>query len=128
MISPNSAQVSVMVDIVCRPPKEIIFLECTKYPSVESLSATIGTIIMTGQPIVLKWAEGVVFFYSPLPPTTDSLMEEFVVGKVYWTDVIYAFMPEYKSTIRLGTLDIPVIDVTPNPTLREVAKWMRKQQ
>jgi len=120
--------VSVMVDIVCRPPKEIIFLECTKYPSVESLSATIGTIIMTGQPIVLKWAEGVVFFYSPLPPTTDSLMEEFVVGKVYWTDVIYAFMPEYKSTIRLGTLDIPVIDVTPNPTLREVAKWMRKQQ
>ena len=117
-----------MVEIVCRPPKEVIFLECTKYPSLEALSATIGTIIMTGQPIVLKWAEGIVFFYSPLPPTTDSLMEEFLEGKVYWTDVIYAVMPEYKSTIRLGTLDIPVIDVTPNPTLRDVTKWMKKQQ
>ena len=117
-----------MVEIVCRPPKEVIFLECAKYPSLEALSATIGTIIMTGQPIVLKWAEGIVFFYSPLPPTTDSLMEEFIKGKIYWTDVIYAVMPEYKSTIRLGTLDIPVIDVTPNPTLREIATWMKKQQ
>jgi hypothetical protein len=115
-----------VVEIVCRPPKEVIFLECTKYPSLEALSSTIGTIIMTGQPIVLKWAEGVIFFYSPLPPTTDSLMKEFLEGTVYWVDVVYATMPEYKSTITLRTLDIPVIDVSPNPTLREVAKWMKK--
>jgi len=117
-----------MVDIVCRPPREVIFLECTKYPSIEALSATIGTIIMTGQPIVLKWAEGVVFSYQVLPPTTDSLMKEFLEGRIYWIDVIYATMPDYKSTIKLGTLDIPVINVTPNPTLREIAKWMQKQQ
>jgi hypothetical protein len=116
-----------MVEIVCRPPKEVIFLECTKYPSVEALSATIGTIIMTGQPIVLKWTEGVVFFYSDLPPTTDALVKEYLQGRVYWTDVIYATMPEYKSTIRVATLDIPVIDVTPNSTLRDIAKWMKKQ-
>jgi len=46
-----------MVKIVCRPPKEVIFLECTKYPSVEALSTTIATIIRTGEPMVLKWAE-----------------------------------------------------------------------
>jgi hypothetical protein len=54
-------------------------------------------------------------------------MKEFLEGKVYWVEVVYANMPEYKSTIRLGTLDIPVIDVTPNPTLREIARWMKKQ-
>ena len=114
-----------MVKIVCRHPKEVVFLECTKYPSVEALSTTIATIIRTGEPVVLKWTEGVLFSYSLLPPTTDSVMKEFLEGVVYWGDVLYALMPEYKPIIRLGTLDIPVIDVTPNPTLRDAANWMK---
>ena len=52
-------------------------------------------------------------------------MNEFLEGRVYWTDVIFALMPEYRSTIKVGTLDIPVIDVSPNPALREAAKWMK---
>jgi len=115
-----------VVKIVCRSPKEVIFLECTRYPSVEALSSTIATIIRTGEPMVLKWAEGVVFSYSILPPATDSVMKEFLEGRVYWEDVIYALMPKYKPTISIGTLDIPVIDVSPNPTLRDVAKWLKK--
>ncbi len=114
-----------MVEIVCRAPKQLVILECTKYPSIEALSMTIATIIRTGQPVILKWAEGVAFSYSLLTPTTDSLMNEFLEGRVYWTDVIFALMPEYRSPIRVGTLDIPVIDVSPNPTLREAAKWMK---
>lgn len=107
------------------PPKQLVILECTQYPSIEALSKTIATIIRVGQPIVLKWAEGVTFSYSLLPPTTDSLMKEFLEGRVYWTDVVFALMPEYKSTIKVGTLDIPVIDVSPNPILREAAEWMK---
>jgi len=114
-----------MVEIVCSPPKQLVILECTQYPSIEALSKTVATIIIVGQPMVLKWAEGVTFSYSLLPPTTDSLMKEFLEGRVYWTDVVFALMPEYKSTIKVGTLDIPVIDVSPNPLLREAAKWMK---
>jgi len=114
-----------MVEIVCRAPKKLVILECTQYPSIEALSKTIGTLISTGQPIILKWAEGVVLSYSLLPPTTDSLMKEFLEGRIYWADVVFALMPEYKPTVRVGTLDIPVIDVTPNPVLREAAKWMK---
>jgi len=114
-----------MVEIVCSPPKQLVILECTQYPSIEALSKTIATIIRVGQPLVLKWAEGVTFSYSLLPPTTDSLMKEFLEGRIYWTDVVFALMPEYKSTIKVGTLDIPVIDVSPNPVLREAAKWMK---
>ena len=114
-----------MVEIVCRAPKQLLILECTQYPSIEALSKTIATVIRTGQLVILKWAEGVTFSYSFLPPATDSLMKEFLEGRVYWTDVVFALMPEYKSSIKVGTLDIPVIDVTPNPILREAAKWMK---
>ena len=114
-----------MVEIVCSPPKQLVILECTQYPSMEALSGTIATIIRVGQPLVLRWAEGVTFSYSLLPPSTDSLMKEFLKGRIYWTDVVFALMPEYKPAIKVGTLDIPVIDVSPNPILREAAEWMR---
>jgi hypothetical protein len=114
-----------MVEIVCSPPKQLVILECTQYPSLEALSSTIATIIRAGQPLVLKWAAGVTFSHSLLPPTTDSLMKEYLEGRIYWTDVIFALMPEYRSTIKVGTLDIPVIDVSPNPILRKAAEWLK---
>ena len=114
-----------MVEIVCRTPKQVVILECTRYPSIEALSKTIATIIMVGQPLILKWAEGVVFSYNLLQPTTDSLMKEYLEGRIYWSDVVFALMPEYKPSIRVRTLDIPVINVSPDPILREAAKWMK---
>jgi hypothetical protein len=116
-----------MFDIVCRPPKELIILECTHYPSVEALSKIAAIVISTGESVVLKWAEGVVFTYSPIAPSTELLVDEYIKGKVYWSDVIYAIMPEYKQSIRVSTLDIPIIDVSPNPLLCEAARWMKKQ-
>jgi len=114
-----------MVEIVCSPPKQLVILECTQYPSMEALARTIATIIRVGHPLVLRWAEGVTFSYSLLPPSTDNLMKEFLEGRIYWTDVVFALMPEYKPIIKVGTLDIPVIDVSPNPILREAAEWMK---
>jgi len=116
-----------MVDIVCNPPKQLIILECTRYPSIDALAKVIAVVMSAGEPIILKWAEGVAFMYTHLQPTTDDLITEFLKGRVYWSDVIYAEMPEYKQTIRVGTLDIPVIDVSPNPILSDAAKWMKQQ-
>ncbi|NIW11914.1 MAG: hypothetical protein GWN33_16035 [Gammaproteobacteria bacterium] len=114
-----------MVEIVCRSPKQVVILECTEYPSIEALSKTIATLVRLGHHIVLKWAEGVAFSYNLLHPATDSLMKEYLEGRIYWSDVIFALMPDYKPSVRVGTLDIPVIDVSPNPILREAAKWMK---
>jgi len=116
-----------MPEIVCRPPKELVILECTRYPSVEALSRVVGVIISAGESVILKWAEGVVFSYSPVAPSTDFLVDEYVKGRVFWSDVVYAIMLEYKQTIRVGTLDIPVIDVSPNPIISEAARWLKKQ-
>ena len=114
-----------MVEIVCRPPKQLVILECTQYPSIEALAKTVAVIISVGESMVLKWAEGVAFSYSMVTPTSDTLMKEFLEGRVYWSDVVYALMPQYQPAIRVETLDIPVIDVSPNLLLREAAKWMK---
>jgi len=116
-----------MFEIVCKPPKQLVILECTRYPSLEALARVVAVIVSSGESLILKWAEGVVFSYSPIAPSTELLLDEYVKGKVYWSDVVYALMPEYKQTIRVSTLDIPVIDVSPNPLLSEAAKWMKKQ-
>jgi hypothetical protein len=117
-----------MVEIVCNPPKQLIILECTRYPTIEALAKVIAVVISAGEAVILKWAEGIAFMYTHLQPTTEDLMSELLKGRMYWTEVYYAEMPEYKQTIRVGTLDIPVIDVSPNPLLRDAAKWMKKQR
>jgi len=68
-----------------------------------------------------------VFSYSPITPQTELLVDEYVKGRIFWSDVVYALMPEYKQSIRVSTMDIPVIDVSPNPLLSEAARWMKKQ-
>lgn len=105
-----------------------MILECTHYPSVEALAKTAAVIVSQGESLILKWAEGVVFSYSPIAPSTDLLLDEYVKGRVYWSDVVYAIMPEYKQSLRVGSLDIPIIDVSPNPLLSEAARWMKKQE
>ncbi len=116
-----------MAQIVCRHPKELVILECTHYPSLEALSRVVAVIVSTGESVILKWADGVVFSYSAVSPSTEFLVDEYVKGRIFWSDVVFALMPEYKQSIRVSTLDIPVIDVSPNPLLREAAKWMKKQ-
>jgi len=116
-----------MVDIVCNPPKQLVILECTHFPTIDALAKVVAVIISAGESVILKWAEGVVFSYTYLQPTTQDLVNELLKGRVYWSDIIYALMPEYKQTIRVGTLDIPIIDVSPNPLLREACRWLKQQ-
>ncbi len=115
------------MNIVCRAPKELVILECTHYPSLEALSRIVAVIVSSGESVILKWAEGVLFSYSPIAPQTELLVDEYVKGRIFWSDVVYTMMPEYKQSIRVGSFDIPVIDVSPNPLLSEAARWMKKQ-
>ena len=116
-----------MVDIVCSPPKQLVILECTRYPSLDALAKVVAVVISAGESVILKWADGVAFMYTFLQPTTDELVSELLKGRVFWSEVYYAEMPEYKQTIRVGTLDIPVLDMSPNPLLKEAARWLKKQ-
>jgi len=111
--------------ITYKPAEELIILEMVEY-TLNKLAETSALIQDAGRPIVLNWAEGVVFQHMPLPFNTKELLKERQQGRIYWASVIYAPLPEYRPTLKIGPRDIPIV-TTPNPLLIHAAKWIKKQ-
>jgi len=73
-----------------------------------------------------QWAEGVLFIYFPLVPDTNDLMENYLKGRIFWSSVNFVLMPKYAPSIKVSGLEVPVVDVSEQPILRESAKWLRE--
>jgi len=67
---------------------------------------------VSGQPLALYWAEGVVFLADFVEP--EALPEEYVKGRIYASNISHAPMPKYNNFVRVGNIEVPVIDVTSN--------------
>jgi hypothetical protein len=119
----NLEYISMIMKIVYEPAKELVILEMVEY-SLQQMAETGALIQETGRPVILNWAEGVVFHHIPLPFNTKELLKERKQGKIYWASVIYAPMPEYRPSLKIGPRDIPVV-ATPNTLLIEAAKWIK---
>jgi len=111
--------------ITYKPAEELIILEMVEY-TLNKLAETSALIQDAGRPIVLNWAEGIVFHHMPLPFNTKELLKERQQGRIYWASVIYAPLSEYKPTLKIGPRDIPIV-TTPNPLLIQAAKWIKEQ-
>jgi len=111
--------------ITYKPAEELIILEMVEY-TLQKLAETSALIQDAGRPIVLNWAEGIVFHHMPLPFNTKELLKERQQGRIYWASVIYAPLPEYRPTLKIGPRDIPIV-TTPNPLLIQAAKWIKEQ-
>ena len=53
-------------------------------------------------------------------------LENYLKGKMIWSSVNFALMPKYTPSIKVGGLEIPVINVSHHPVLREAAKWLKE--
>ena len=84
-------------------------------------------IVISGQPIALNWAEGIVFLYMPYQPNSDIMIEETLKGTMYWATVLFTSMPEYQPLKKFGAREIPIVDQTSIPYLRQVAQWLKKR-
>ncbi len=117
------------VTIKYEPFKEIVIMEKTKFPTAEDM-ARFTSVIAGGKLAGLYWAEGVVFLYFPLPPSNAAVARMLVEnGKVFWTFVGYALMPRFLPTIETKEkMIVPVIDISTNPLLNHVAKWLKEQK
>ena len=117
------------VTVKYEPFKEIIIMERTQFSTPESL-ARFTAVIAGGKLAGLYWVDGVVFLYFPLPASTTAVARALIeTGKVYWTFVGYSFMPKYSPTIETKEkLIIPVIDISSDPILRNVAQWLKEQK
>ncbi len=119
-----------MVEIVHQPIKQLIVLEVIPYDTPRGMAKAIGVIMRAGQPAILNWAEGIVFVYNPLPPATERLMEKYLEGTAFCSSVVFSSLPEYspKITIEdpgLGTVEIPILDVTQNRIMKDLAIWLK---
>jgi hypothetical protein len=117
------------VNISYEPFKEVVIMEQTMFASPDDM-ARFTSVIAGGKLAGLYWAEGVVFLYFPLPPSNTAVAKMLIEsGKVYWTFVGFALMPKYLPTIETKEkMIVPVIDISPNPLLRKVARWLKEQK
>ena len=113
------------IKIIYKPPKVIVILDYFHF-SKDNLNQMFARVIHAGMPVMAQWAEGVLFIYFPLVPETDELMENYLKGKIFWSSVNFALMPNYTPSVKVSGLEIPVINVSEHPVLRETAKWLRE--
>lgn len=104
----------------------MVIFEVVEY-GLEKLAETCAILGSFGRPVILNWAEEVVFYHNPLPLNNKDLLKERMKGRIYWANLFYALMPVYKPSLKVGARDIPVI-VTPNPILKKVAEWIKKER
>lgn len=117
-----------MVKITFKPWEEVIIHESLHY-SIEDLikNQSLG-VQPGGLAPPLRWAEGVAFSSQAMPPTREVVREQ-LEGKVHLGSVSWAPMLKYKNVIPIKDINakIPVINVSANAVLCEVAKELKKQ-
>ena len=117
-----------MVKVTFKPWDEIIIHEAIQH-SIDDLVKLFSVGVPLGglgQPLL--WANGIAFNHAGMPPTEDVIKEQ-LEGKVHWSSVRFAPMPQYKDSIIIKETNvrIPIIDVSNNPILKTAAEWMSQQ-
>lgn len=117
------------VTVRYEPFKEIVVMERTHFSTPEDI-ARFTSVIAGGKLAGLYWTEGVVFLYFPLPASTSAVSKMLIEdGKVYWTFVGYSLMDKYAPTIETKEkMIVPVIDISSDPVLTQVAQWLKEQK
>jgi hypothetical protein len=117
------------VTVKYEPFKEIVIMEQNPFATPEDL-ARFTSVIAGGKLAGLYWTEGVAFLYFPLPASTSAIAKELIeTRRVYWTYVGYTLMPKYMPTIETKEkMIIPVINISTDPILTKVAKWLKQQK
>ncbi len=121
----NQARLVTMVEIIHEPLKRIVVREIVKYESPQQLVNALAFIMKMGQPILLTWAEGVVFVSQPIPP--PEMPEEYVRGELYIASISFAPMSEYSNNVKSGNVEMGVIDVSRSPLSQELARFLRSK-
>jgi hypothetical protein len=112
-----------MVEIAHEPLKRIVVRELVKYDNPQQLVNALSFIMKMGQPVLLTWAENMVFVSQPIPPS--DMPEEYARGELYIASISYAPMAEFVHNVKSGNIEMPVIDVSRSPLSQELAKFLK---
>lgn len=118
-----------MVKITHDPIKEIVIKEYVRFEKVEELIYIFAQLRASGAPVSLNWANGLVFVYSPLTPENDLVLKAFLEGKIYWTNVSFAEMPNYKPLVETKErVQVPIINASSSSIIVQVMEWLKQQK
>ena len=117
------------VTVRFEPFQEIVIMERDFFPTSDDI-ARFASIIAGGKTAGLYWAEGVVLLYFPIPASTETVAKELVEKKrVYWAFVGYSYMEKYQPIIETREkMIVPVMDMSSNPLIKKVAKWLKERK
>ncbi len=110
-----------------KPLKEIVIIDYSHYPKPEDLAEDMAMVMKMGQAIALLWTEGVVFLPAMASMDSEKMSEEFLNGRSYWHSVTFSLMPTYSENLRVRGVEVPVVNVSHNATMRQVARWLKAQ-
>jgi hypothetical protein len=118
-----------LVKVVFKPWEEVIIHESILYTFDDFVKICSIGVQPGGMTPPLTWADGVVFRIGHMQPT-DEVIKEQLEGKVHYGSVEWALMPQYKNVIPIGDINakIPVIDVSKNAILSDVAKALKERK
>ena len=115
-----------MVKITYQPWEEIVIHEVVEYSlpallEIQSFGVPPGSLGRS-----LMWANGIAFTYAAMPASDDVVAEQ-MKGRMHWASVVFVPMPTYESAVLMQEMNvrIPIADVSSNPTLYAVARWLR---
>lgn len=113
------------IKIEYTPITHIQIMDVTKL-SLKELAKRVQAMTQFGRPTMLNWAEGIAFLSIPMHFESDDLVKKYLEGEIVLQNIIYAPMPDYKTTIKVQTYDVYVLNQTPSKILRAIAKWLSK--
>ena len=118
------------IEIIVQPIKKIVMFDCTEFSNEEffkRVELLAMAMAMSGQPVVLNWAEGIVFLPLPYQPDSDMIIEQAMKGTIYWAGVMFSSMPKYQPNKKFGPREVPILDQTTIPYLRQAAQSLKKR-
>lgn len=117
-----------MVKVTFKPWEEVIIHEEVAYSLDDLIKLNCIGVQPGGLAKPLRWAEGVIFRFAGMPPK-DEVVREQLEGKIHWSLVEWALMPEYKNVIVIHDINakIPVINVSGTANLCEIAKALKEK-
>lgn len=111
------------------PFKEVVVMEIIRFQTLDDL-ARFANVISGGKIPGLYWIDGIAMLHFALPPSTETTSKALVEeGRIYWTLLSYAAMPQYKPVIETKEkIMVPVIDMTSDPLFMKAAKWLKQRE
>jgi hypothetical protein len=112
------------IEIEYRPIKKIVILEVTKLDRKELFTRVSG-MRQAGEPAALSWAEGLIFFTTPIPLEIREVGQALIQGILYLNSVDYSIMQQYQSFVEAGTDRIPVLNQSKDRTSLAIVRWIK---